>query len=397
MTDETPEFVLDEVPVPAGSVAVRHGTVSIEILPEQAIAAGQQHERAARLAAANDPGIPPLPAEPKPSSRHGRRWVDPATAPAEFEYEPYLRPRPGRRPAPEGFWREYVYGVTLGLLNLGDSRPVRARKALDARIARPVGDTALFVPVLSSQGGVGATTVTTLLGMALAEGRDDHVLAIDAHPSRGLLADRIADPDAVAAGVRDVAGQVYRIRNRDELESRMTRDRTGLHVLASSADPLHDGVLRDREYTAVADLAGRFYSIVLTDGGSGVLEPVTQAALRRAGGIVLVSGGTAEQARLASETVSWLEQHDLAHLAAGAVVALNTSTPGTRYESLDAIEAHFRARVRGVVRIPYDEELVAGAPVRYGALRPDTRDAARDLAALLLDGLDDGDLSADVQ
>jgi len=100
-----------------------------------------------------------------------------------------------------------------------------------------------------------------------------------------------------------------------------------------------------------------------------------------------VSGGTADQARLASETVSWLEENDYAELAGNAVVALNTSTPGTRYESLDAIEAHFQARVRDVVRIPYDEELTAGAPVRYGALRPDTRDAARHLAALVMDGL----------
>ena len=39
------------------------------------------------------------------------------------------------------------------------------------------------------------------------------------------------------------------------------------------------------------------------------------------------------------------------------------------------------------VRIPYDEELVAGAPVRYGALRPDTRDAGRELAAKVMDGV----------
>jgi hypothetical protein len=43
--------------------------------------------------------------------------------------------------------------------------------------------------------------------------------------------------------------------------------------------------------------------------------------------------------------------------------------------------------VREVVRIPYDEELTAGAPVRFGALRPDTIDAARELAAKVVDGL----------
>jgi hypothetical protein len=40
-----------------------------------------------------------------------------------------------------------------------------------------------------------------------------------------------------------------------------------------------------------------------------------------------------------------------------------------------------------VVRIPYDPELAAGSVVRYDALRPFTRDSARQLAALVVDGL----------
>ncbi|MEO8095077.1 MAG: MinD/ParA family protein [Pseudolysinimonas sp.] len=389
--DDEALVAIPDVQVEAGMVpAVR--TVSIEILPERALAAGEAYEQQAALEAVADipqPAekfdIPPLPDEPKPMSRPGRRWVDPETLPAQFEYEPYVTAGPDRPPAPEGFWRELVYGVTLTLVNLGDSRAVRARKALESRIASPV-DHARFVPVISRQGGVGATTVTTLLGMALAEGRDDRVVAIDAHPDRGNLAERIVDEDP-RSGVRDIVDRVADIHTRSHLDAHVARDRSGFDVVASSADPLHDRALDEADYNVAAELAKRFYSVILTDGASGVLEPVMHAALRRADGIVLVSGGTSEQARLASETVSWLEQNDLAELAENAVVAINTSTPGTRYENLDAIEAHFQARVREVVRIPYDEELAAGAAVRYGALRPDTRDAARDLAAKVMDGL----------
>jgi hypothetical protein len=43
--------------------------------------------------------------------------------------------------------------------------------------------------------------------------------------------------------------------------------------------------------------------------------------------------------------------------------------------------------VRQVVRIPYDRELAAGSVVRYAALKPFTRQSARELAAYVMDGL----------
>src|SRR5690606_24363298 len=88
-----------------------------------------------------------------------------------------------RKPAkPEGAWPEFVYAISFGLINIGDSPRVRERKALDARIAKTFEGGARFIPVLTRKGGVGKTTVSTLLGMAMAEARDDRVIAIDANP-----------------------------------------------------------------------------------------------------------------------------------------------------------------------------------------------------------------------
>jgi MinD-like ATPase involved in chromosome partitioning or flagellar assembly len=333
--EEEQRIAIPDVPVPVADVHGA-GTVSIEIVPEQAIAAGEAYERAALEAAADEtPGYPPLPVEPRPLSRYGRRWTPPRSD-QQRSFETTGRVRPSARPLPEGAWPELVYGLTMTAVNLGDSRAIRRRKRLDARIAHPVHDGARFVPVIARQGGVGATTVTALLGMALADVRTDRVIAVDAHRDRSELADRVDPTDSA------------------------------LDILSRTSEE-----------------AG----VVLTDTVSNLLDPAVQRALQRADGLVVVSGGTAVQAQAASDTVTWLEQNDLEDLASNTVVAINTATAGTRYESLDAIEAHFRARVRDVVRIPYDEELVAGAPARYRALRPDTRDAARDLAALVMDGL----------
>ena len=315
--DETFEAELAVVTPDAAAPVVK--TASIVLPASAALAVGRAYElqAAAEEAARADAEVPPLPIEVAPKSLHARWFDNP--------------PRLVR-----------AYRVVARVASRLNRRAARARRRLDDRIGVPFAGGARFVPVISRQGGVGASTVTTLLGLALADVRGDRVVAIDANADLPVLA--------------------------------------GLVEQGSPLDVRGRSALRD-------DSAAEDAGIVLTDGHTGVQDPAMNAALRRADCVVLVSGGTSEQARMASATVSWLEQNDLGALAENAVVAINTSTPGTRYESLDAIEAHFQARVREVVRIPYDEELSAGTPVRYGALRPDTRAAARELAAKVVDGL----------
>jgi hypothetical protein len=43
--------------------------------------------------------------------------------------------------------------------------------------------------------------------------------------------------------------------------------------------------------------------------------------------------------------------------------------------------------VREIVRIPYDPQLAAGSVISYKDLKPLTKDAARTLAALVVEGL----------
>ena len=71
------------------------------------------------------------------------------------------------------------------------------------------------------------------------------------------------------------------------------------------------------------------------------------------------------------------------------MVALNTATYGTQLVKLDEIENHFKTRVSAVVSVPYDPMLAAGAVIKFDKLHPATRQAARDLAALVVDGLVD--------
>src|SRR5690606_2112454 len=93
-----------------------------------------------------------------------------------------LDPARMSKPEPEGTWSHLLYTISGRRINVGDGRKARERKQLSARIAAPMSGNARFVPILSRKGGVGKTTITALLGMALADARDDRVIAVDANP-----------------------------------------------------------------------------------------------------------------------------------------------------------------------------------------------------------------------
>lgn len=286
---------------------------------------------------------------------------------------------------PEGFFQRFLYEISFHLIDVGDSRAARERKALSARIAQPFDQGARYVPVLTRKGGVGKTTVTTLLGMALAEVRDDRVIAIDANPDRGTLAERV--PKSTAATVRDVVKLVAGIKGFTDFAELVSKDATRLHVLASDTDPLLSEAFDEDDYNVVADQAARFYSVILTDCGTGVVHSVMKPTLNRANGLVIVSGGSIDEARLASETLTWLEANGWGDLVKNAVIALNTATQGTNVVKVDEIEDHFLSRVRDVVRIPYDPMLAAGSVIDWNKLSPLTRESARELAALVVEGI----------
>lgn len=289
------------------------------------------------------------------------------------------------RSAPTGRWNRFVYAATLHRLNLGDSPAERLRKEQAQRITKVFEGGTRFVPVLTRKGGVGKTTVTTLLGMTLGTVRDDRIIAIDANPDRGTLSERV--PKQTRATVRDVVTRANSITGFTDFSTYVSRDTTRLDILASDTDPLLSEAFDENDYNVVTDLAARFYSIALTDCGTGIVHSVMRATLQRADSVVIVSGGSVDEARLASETLTWLEANGYGELVKNAVVALNTATQGTNLVKLDEIEAHFASRVRDIVRIPYDPQLAAGSVISYRDLRQVTKDAARQLAALVVDGL----------
>ncbi|GAA4354077.1 MinD/ParA family ATP-binding protein [Microbacterium rhizosphaerae] len=296
------------------------------------------------------------------------------------------------RTEPEGTWQQFVYSISGRRINLGDGKRARARKELDRRIAAPLAGGARFVPVVSRKGGVGKTTITTLLGMALADARDDRVIAIDANPDRGTLAERIARTSGRT--VRDLARLSGAVNGFNDISTIVARDETRLDIISSDSDPHVSEAFSDHDYRDVAAVAAHYYSIVLTDTGTGIVHSVMGATLDMADELVIVAGLSVDEARLASETLTWLEANGFADKVRRAVVVLNNARPGSPLVLPNELEAHFRSRVRAVVRMPYDPHIGAGTAISYRELQPATREAARQLAATIIEGLRSLDAAA---
>jgi MinD-like ATPase involved in chromosome partitioning or flagellar assembly len=372
---------IHDVPVDPGFIATSQpGTTSITVVAVPV--------SPAREAEAKQNPIPDLPINDVPVTRRERLRGEPSSSPepaAMLTADRLIDAKKKKRQAPEGGWPRFIFAVSLHAINLGDSQKVRDRKAVDSRIVKAFEGGTRFVPILTRKGGVGKTTVTALLGMALASVRDDRVIAIDANPDRGTLAERVNKQ--TRATVRDVVTKAASIGTFSDFSELVSRDETRLDILASDTDPLLSEAFDEDDYNVVADLAARYYSIALTDCGTGIVHSVMHATLQRADSVVIVSGGSVDEARLASETLTWLEANGYGDLVRNAIVALNTATQGTNLVKLSEIEAHFVSRVRDVVRIPYDPQLAAGSVVSYRDLKPLTQNSARELAALVVDGL----------
>ena len=376
--EETTSSELSTTSLDAGSIDLTPSTSSIKVVTEATAIVPQSENLATDTAANAQAGYS------RRDSLRGDAFDQPEPA-AMLTADRLIDVSPKNRPAPESGLRRFLYFLSLKTINLGDSLKVRERKATDARISVQLDGGARFVPVLTRKGGVGKTTITTLLGMAMALVREDRVIAIDANPDRGTLAERVSKSTRFT--VRDVVNRAAAVDGFTDFSTMVSRDATRLHVLASDSDPMLSEAFDEGDYNVVADMAARYYTVVLTDCGTGIVHSVMRPTLQRANGLVIVSGGSVDEARLASETLTWLEANGYGDLVRGSVVALNTATQGTNLVKLDEIEAHFKSRVRAVVKIPYDPALAAGSVIKFDQLHKNTREAARELAALVVEGL----------
>ncbi|MFD8556703.1 AAA family ATPase [Streptosporangium canum] len=291
----------------------------------------------------------------------------------------------GRRNGPAGGWRKLIYKASAGLIKPGESPEVRRRRELVARARTPVATGHHRVAVLSLKGGVGKTTTTVGLGATLAQVRGDRVIAVDANPDRGTLSDKLELE--TSATVRDLLNERQQIKRYVDIRAFTSQAPSRLEILASDRDPSVSEAFSSSDYQSVAQVLENFYSICITDCGTGLLHSAMSGVLGLADQLVLVSSPSVDGARAASATLDWLEAHHYEELVRSATVVLCSVRPRSKSTvDLDRLEAHFAARCRAVIRIPYDPHLEEGAEIDLERLQSTTRESYLRLAASVGDG-----------
>ncbi|BAX90916.1 hypothetical protein MSG_00753 [Mycobacterium shigaense] len=323
-----------------------------------------------------------------PAEAPPRQAPTPPYRPEYLPHTPYpelstgMLLRPIKPPPSEG-WRRWLYVLSGRLINLGESPRAARHNNLVAQVNRPLRGS-YRVALLSLKGGVGKTTIAATLGSTFAAIRGDRVVAVDANPDRGTLSQKI--PLETTSTVRQLLRDAGTIERYSDVRRYTSKGPAGLEVLASETDPAISEAFSADDYTRTLEIVERFYGLVLTDCGPGLLHSAMSSVLENADVLTVVASGSIDGARAASATLDWLDAHGHEALVRNSIAVINAVRPRTGKVDMTKVIDHFSRRCRAVRLIPYDPHLDQGAEISLEQLRRNTREAFTELAAVVAEG-----------
>ncbi|MHA7221424.1 MinD/ParA family ATP-binding protein [Arthrobacter sp. RHLT1-20] len=330
---------------------------------------------------------PSVPALPSRSTRSASRAAALAAPAPDFISSPGLFVRE-QKPRPVGGLRGALFTMTGGGLNLGPSARQREEDELARRISRQLQGS-YNTAVLSLKGGIGKTSTTVGVGLTLAEFRGDPPCAIDANPDSGDLVER-----ALGEGIyqqqspRTITDLLQNVESVDSLTAlaRYMHHAGRLHLIAGEQDPEVSDSLTAEEYLRIRKLISGYYSVALTDCGTGVTHNAMSGILQSADNLIIAAGYAVSGAKRARSTLHWLAGHGYEELARNAIVVITDKDEVSSRVDKDAIEDHLSGICRQLIAVPHDRGVADGDLVTLDVLRPETRRAYREIAAAIVDG-----------
>jgi MinD-like ATPase involved in chromosome partitioning or flagellar assembly len=281
-------------------------------------------------------------------------------------------------------WRHVLYLLTR--INLGLSPDEVYEMDLHARIRRNARDS-YQIGVFGLKGGVGKTAVTVALGSSLSKIRGDRILAVDADPDGGNLADRAGRQSA--ATVADLLSDKELSRYND-IRAYTSMNGSNLEVLSSEEYSGARREFNDDDWKGAVGIVSRYYNLVLADCGAGLFQPASRGVLSTVSGLVIVASASIDGARQAAVTMDWLRQNGYQDLLGRSCVVINHVTPGKPNIDVDDLVQQFERHVPAgrVIVLPWDKHIAAGTEIQLELLDGDFRRRVTELAAALSDDFD---------
>jgi len=281
-------------------------------------------------------------------------------------------------------WRHLLYVLTR--INLGPSPDELYEMELHTRIRRNARDS-YQIGVFGLKGGVGKTAITVSLGSALSKVRGDRILAIDADPDGGNLADRAGRQSA--ATISDLLSDKELSRYND-IRAYTSMNSANLEVLSSEDYSGARREFNDEDWKGATGIVSRYYNLVLADCGAGLFQPAARGVLSTVSGLVIVASASIDGARQAAITMDWLRQNGYQDLLGRSCVVINHVVPGKPNIDIEDLVQQFERHVPPgrVIVLPYDKHIAAGTEIQLDLLGKDFRRRIIELAAGLSDDFD---------
>jgi MinD-like ATPase involved in chromosome partitioning or flagellar assembly len=281
-------------------------------------------------------------------------------------------------------WRHMIYMLTR--INLGLSPDEIYELDLHTRIRRNARDS-YQIGVFGLKGGVGKTAVTVALGSELSKVRGDRILAVDADPDGGNLADRAGRQSA--ATVSDLLADKELARYND-IRAYTSMNSANLEVLSSEEYSGARREFNDEDWKGATGIVSRYYNLVLADGGAGLFQPASRGVLSTVSGLVIVASASIDGARQAAVTMDWLRQNGYQDLLGRSCVVINHVVPGKPNIDVDDLVQQFERHVAPgrVIVLPWDKHIAAGTEIQLDLLGRTFRRRITELGAALSDDFD---------
>ncbi|MGV0788967.1 MinD/ParA family protein [Mycolicibacterium sp. XJ2] len=281
-------------------------------------------------------------------------------------------------------WRHVLYMLTR--INLGLSPDELYEMELHTRIRRNARDS-YQIGVFGLKGGVGKTAVTVALGSAMSKVRGDRILAVDADPDGGNLADRAGRQSA--ATIADLLAD-KELQRYNDIRAYTSMNGANLEVLSSEEYSGAPREFNDEDWKGVTNIVSRYYNLVLADCGAGLFQPAARGVLSTVSGLVIVASASIDGARQAAMTMDWLRQNGYQDLLSRSCVVINHIVSGKPNIDVDDLVAQFERHVPPgrVIVLPYDKHIAAGTEIQLDLLGKTFRRRIVELAAALSDDFD---------
>lgn len=366
----------------------RHGDVRVSTPPvilTSKFASPSEAEITAKL--------PPVPGRPISGSSSAGSWIleqpIPAAAPGEPRAIDNLS-RVGVRSTvkmqPRRGWRRVVFATTR--VNLGLSRDELYELDLYARVRRTARESHQ-IGVFGLKGGVGKTVVTAALGSVLSAVRGDRILAVDADPASGNLADRVGRQSAATVSDLLAAKDLSRY---NDVRAYTSMNESKLEVLSSDEYSGADRAFNDEDWNAATAAVSKHYNLVLADCAADMFAPAGRGVLATVSSAVIVASASIDGARQAAVTMDWLRHNGYQDLLNRSCVVINHVGPRKPNVNTGDLVHQFQKHVAPgrVFVLPWDKHIAAGTAIHFDLLRPAFRRRTLQLAAALSDDFEGG-------